>query len=380
MGMRGFLSLELSFGRQGMAFELSIVVPTYNERENIRPLLSQIDSALQGIAWEIIFVDDDSPDGTSETIREISKSDPRIRLLQRIGRRGLSSACVEGMLASSAEYLSVMDADLQHDASLLGRMIETLKKENLDLVVGSRYVQGGGVGEWSQQRAMMSRFATRLSRLIVRADLKDPMSGFFMVKRSFFHQVARRLSTRGFKILLDIFASSTKEVRFKELPFQFGQRVSGESKLNKGVLFEYVLLIIDKLLGRFLPTRFILFALVGMSGVGVNVMVLGLGLKVFHYSFTVSQIAATWSAMTSNFYLNNIFTFSDLKLKGLKFFRGLLLFYFACGIGAVVNVCMATYLFKRGSSWWLAGIIGTVIGSILNFSISATFTWREKKQ
>jgi len=235
-----------------MAIELSVVIPTYNEKDNIRPLLGQMDTALQGIIWEAIFVDDDSPDGTSEFIRQISQSDPRVRCLQRIGRRGLSSACIEGMLASSAPYLAVMDADLQHDATLLRTMIETLRTGMFDLVVGSRYVEGGKVGEWSSQRAMMSRFATGLSRLVVRADLKDPMSGYFMLKRSFFHQVVRRLSGRGFKILLDICASCSPEIRFKELPFQFGQRLSGESKLNQAVIFEHVMLIIDKLFGRFL--------------------------------------------------------------------------------------------------------------------------------
>jgi len=235
-----------------MAIELSVVIPTYNEKDNIRPLLGKIEAALEGVAWEAIFVDDDSPDGTSEVIRKISQSDPRIRCLQRIGRRGLSSACIEGMLASSATYLAVIDADLQHDAALLGGMIETLRGGMFDLVIGSRYVEGGQVGEWSSQRAMMSRFATWVSRLVVKADLKDPMSGYFMLKRSFFLQVVRRLSGRGFKILLDICASSTEEIKFKELPYQFGLRVSGESKLNQAVLFEYGMMIVNKLPGRLL--------------------------------------------------------------------------------------------------------------------------------
>ncbi len=235
-----------------MAIELSIIIPTYNEKDNIRPLLGQIDAALRGIGWEAIFVDDDSPDGTSGLIREISQSDPRVRCLQRIGRRGLSSASIEGMLSSSAPYLAVMDADLQHDATILGKMLETLKTGTFDLVVGSRYVEGGTLGSWSSNRALMSRFATWTSRLVIKADLKDPMSGYFMLKRPFFDQVVRRLSGRGFKILVDIFASCPREVQFKELPIQFGQRLSGESKLNQAVLYEYVLLVIDKLTAKFL--------------------------------------------------------------------------------------------------------------------------------
>ena len=237
-----------------MAIELSIVIPTYNEKGNIRPLLDKIDAALSGIAWEAIFVDDDSPDGTAEAVRQVSLNDTRVRCLQRIGRRGLSSACIEGMLSSSADYLAVMDADLQHDSTLLPKMLEALKTGEFDLTVGSRYVEGGGVGQWSSQRSKMSVFATWLTRLLIKVDLKDPMSGYFMLKRAFFHRVARQLSGRGFKILMDIYTSSPQEIRIKEFPFQFGQRLSGKSKLNPTVPFEFVIMILTKLPGRFSKT------------------------------------------------------------------------------------------------------------------------------
>ena len=154
-------------------------------------------------------------------------------------------------MSSSAPYLAVMDADLQHDASVLRAMIEALRTGNFDVVIGSRYVEGGEVGQFSAKRAFMSRFATWLSRLVVRADIKDPMSGYFMLQRSFFNQVVDRLSGKGFKILLDICASSLHEVRFKELPYKFGQRLSGESKLDQGVILEHIKLIINKLTRRF---------------------------------------------------------------------------------------------------------------------------------
>lgn len=238
-----------------MPLELSVVIPTYNEKDNIRPLLDTIDAALQGIAWEVIFVDDDSPDGTSEYVRQIACNDPRIRLLQRMGRRGLSAACIEGMLSSSAPYMAVMDADLQHDAALLAAMFEALHNGGLDLVVGSRYIKGGAFGQFSPKRALMSRFATWLGRAVIRIDLKDPMSGYFMLTRPFFNHVVRRLSGRGFKILLDICASSLQKIRFKELPFNFGQRLSGSSKLDHMVLYDYLRLIIDKIPARFFKER-----------------------------------------------------------------------------------------------------------------------------
>ena len=183
-----------------MLIELSVIVPTFNERENVLALLKTLDDVLRGTAWEIIFVDDDSADGTATLVREISQSDPRVRCIHRVGRRGLSSACVEGMLASSAPFVAVMDGDLQHDEKILPDMLSMLKKDETDIVIGSRYIDGGGVEGWSRRRRAISSFATALSRRLVHADLKDPMSGFFMLKRSFLERVVHRLTGKGFKI------------------------------------------------------------------------------------------------------------------------------------------------------------------------------------
>src|SRR5688572_5401324 len=158
------------------AVELSIVVPSFNERDNVLPLVEKLEAALQGIGWEVIYVDDDSQDGTADRVRELARDDPRVRCLQRIGRRGLSSAVIEGILASSAPYVAVIDADMQHDETLLPQMLDRLKDGGLDVVVGSRYVSGGGTGDWSGRRVSLSQFATRLSRLAVRQPLTDPMS------------------------------------------------------------------------------------------------------------------------------------------------------------------------------------------------------------
>jgi dolichol-phosphate mannosyltransferase len=356
--------------------ELSIIIPTFNERENVVPLLKRLDDVLRGVAWEVIFVDDDSADGTAALVREISQSDPRVRCLQRVGRRGLSSATVEGMLASSAPYLAVMDGDLQHDEKILRDMFLILQKDDVDIVIGSRYMDGGGVGEWSKRRQAMSSLATLLSKRLVHADLKDPMSGFFMLRRSFLERVVHRLTGKGFKILLDLFSSSREPVAFREVPFHFRQRNAGESKLGTLVVWEYFLLLADKSIGRFIPVRFVLFVMVGALGVVCHLSVLGLGLKVFGLPFAAAQSCAVFLAMTFNFIFNNIFTYQDRKLRGRDFFKGLVSFYIACAIGAFVNVRVAMFLFDHGVMWWMAGVLGAVVGAVWNYAITSTFTWK----
>jgi dolichol-phosphate mannosyltransferase len=201
--------------------ELTVVIPTLNERDNIAPLVELLDAVLDTVSWEVIFVDDDSPDGTAERMCEISRRDRRVRCLQPIGRQGLTTACIEGALASSAPFIAVMDADMQHDERLLPQMLATLKSEPVDLVVGSRYVAGRGIGGWDIARPHVSVFATRLSRIICRAEIADPMSGFFMLRREVLDGTLRRLSGQGFKILLDILASSPRSLRFREVPYKF---------------------------------------------------------------------------------------------------------------------------------------------------------------
>jgi dolichol-phosphate mannosyltransferase len=357
--------------------DLTIVVPTFNERENVPLLVERLDGVLAGIKWEIIFVDDDSPDGTAEAVRALARQRPNIRCLQRIGRRGLSSACIEGILASAAPVIAVMDADLQHDETLLPAMWRELQTGSLDLVIGSRFVAGSDVASMTKARISISTLANQLSRLVVKAELQDPMSGFFMVKRPVFETALRSLSAQGFKILLDLFASSPRPLAFKELPFRFRERQHGESKLDTLVGWEYLLLLLDKLVGHILPVRFVLFASIGGLGLVVHLAVLALAFKAIGIDFTTAQTAATVTAMTSNFYLNNIFTYRDRRLHGLKLLYGLLTFYAVCSIGAVANVGIASYVFSADRSWWLAGITGVLVGAVWNYATSAVFTWRK---
>jgi dolichol-phosphate mannosyltransferase len=358
--------------------ELALVVPTLNERDNVAPLVELVAAALAGVDWELIFVDDDSADDTAAAVRALAQRDPRIRCLQRIGRRGLSSACIEGALASAAPYVAVMDADLQHDERLLPRMLETLRRETVDLVVGSRYVAGGGVGDWDRRRAGISNLATRLSRIVCKTEIADPMSGFFMFRRDIFEGAVRKLSGQGFKILLDLLASSPVPVRVKELPFEFRPRRFGASKLDTLVAWEFGMLIADKLVGHLVPVRFALFAFIGALGLAVHLAVLRAALSVPSLDFTKAQAIATMVAMTSNFFLNNVFTYRDQRLKGWRLLRGLFSFYLICAVGAVGNVGIAAYVFASNQVWWLAGIAGAVVGSVWNYAVSSVFTWRRR--
>jgi len=358
--------------------QLSIVVPTYNEAANIAVLVEKLGQALGSLVWEVIFVDDDSPDGTATEARRLAQQDGRIRCVQRIARRGLSSACIEGMLASSAPCIAVMDADLQHDERLLARMFHTLESEPLDIVVGSRHVEGGDSSSFSDDRAKKSELATRLSRMVVPETLLDPMSGFFMITRSAFEACMRNLSGIGFKILMDLFASAPEPLRFKELPYTFGERYAGESKLDNQALWDYGMLLLDKLVGRFVPVRFVAFIMVGGIGVVVHMAVLASLYQVFDFGFVPSQVWATVFAMTVNYVINNVITYRDLQLKGWDWLRGWFSFVLACSIGAVANVGVAGYLFAEDTGWLLAGFAGIVVGAVWNYAITQLYTWRAK--
>ena len=353
--------------------ELTVVVPTYNERDNVEPLVTALERHLDGISWEVIFVDDDSRDGTAAVVRDLAQRLPTVRCVHRIGRRGLSTAVIEGVLASASPYVAVIDGDLQHDPALLPRMFAELQGGALDIVVGSRHIAGGGVGDWNKTRVRVSATATRLARAVVPADLSDPMSGYFMMTRASFNGAAHQLSGQGFKILLDLFASTPVPFRFKELGYTFRERTSGESKLDSMVVSEYLLLLLGKLVGRRIPVRFVLFCLVGSVGVLVHLMSLRLALV--GMGFSAAQSLATGVAMTSNFFLNNVLTYRDRRLRGAQLLRGLVIFCLVCLIGAAANVGVASLIFGQDYDWWLAGLAGAAIGAVWNYGASSVLTW-----
>ncbi len=356
--------------------ELTVVIPCYNERANVAPMIARLEATLTGVAWEAVFVDDDSPDGTAEAVHAIARHDPRVRAIRRIGRRGLASAVIEGALSSSADYIAVIDGDLQHDETKLPDMLTLLRAGDADLAVGSRHVEGGSnAGLSSSWRHRLSDTGIRLAQFSLPTKLTDPMSGFFMLPRPLFERLASRLTGQGFKILLDLLLSSPTPLRVAEVPVQFHARQAGESKLDVLVLMQFAGLLADKMLGGVLPMRFISFALVGVIGVGVNLAALfaghGLGL-----TFGPAQTIATVIAMIGNFALNNAVTYRDQRLRGPALWRGLLVFMAVCSIGAAANVGVAKIMFADRLGWTLSGIAGAAIGVVWNYAVSATLVWR----
>jgi dolichol-phosphate mannosyltransferase len=257
-------------------------------------------------------------------------------------------------------------------------MLEILQSEPLDIVIGSRFAGGGDFASMPKHRAKISALGNRLARLVVKAELTDPMSGFFMLKRPVFDAALRGLSAQGYKLLVDIFASSPRPLAFKELAFKFGERLHGESKLDTLVALEYLQLILDKLLGHIVPVRFMLFGAIGGLGLVVHLTVLAVFLKLLGLGFAAAQAVGTLAAMTWNFLLNNILTYRDRRLRGRRLLYGLFSFYAVCGVGAVANVGIAAYVFHADRSWWLAGVTGALVGAVWNYAISSVFTWRTR--
>ena len=361
----------------GDALELGIVIPTFNEKANVATLIAKLDQALVGRNWEAIFVDDDSPDDTAGAARAIARHDPRVRVIQRIGRRGLSSACIEGMCATAAPFVAVIDGDLQHDETLLPAMLDRLQHDETDVVIGSRFVSGGGTGAWDSDRVAKSAFATKLSRAVLKADLSDPMSGFFMIRTDIVRRLAPSLSAIGFKILLDLLTASPMPLRFVELPYTFRVRAEGESKLDHVVAMEYLIAIYDRMFGRIVPVRFAMFSAIGLVGVGIHMAVLtalfmGLGAQ-----FLSSEILATFAALTFNFFLNNALTYRDRRLKGWRqLVDGWVSFAVICSVGAVANVGIAAFLYEmRDGAWAASALIGVLVGAVWNYALSSKFTW-----
>ena len=360
--------------------QLSVIVPTFNERDNVSTLFQRLETALTGISWEAIFVDDNSPDGTSDVLRTLAASDSRVRCIRRIGRRGLSGACIEGILASSAPCVAVIDADLQHDETRLPQMLGLLQGGDVDLVVGSRYVEGGSADSFNRQRAGFSALATEVARRVLRVKVADPMSGFFMIRRSVLDGSVRQLSAIGFKILTDLFASFPQPLRFKELAYRFRARRAGESKLDSVTAWDYAMLLLDKLIGRWIPVRFLAFSIVGGVGVAVHFAVLSLVFRGLHRSFVEGQAVATLCAMTFNFAVNNVLTYRDMRLRGVQWLRGWVSFVLACSIGGFANIGVAAAVFGLGRGWFPAAIAGILIGAVWNYAVTMMLTWGRSRK
>jgi dolichol-phosphate mannosyltransferase len=357
--------------------DLAVVVPTLSERDNIAPLVRAIKNALNGLACEIIVVDDNSPDGTADAVRELGRKDIRVRCIQRLGRRGLSSAFLEGALSTAAPVVALIDGDMQHDEKLLPAMLETLRSEGLDMVIGSRYMEQGGFGDWTESRIRSSELATEIAKRLTGVQLSDPMSGFFMIRSALVRDLAPRLSGVGFKVLLDILLTARTTLRLRELPYRFRSRQAGQSKMDMKVLLEFAELLIDKLVGRVVPAKLVMFSLVGSFGVSVHLAVLSILFKWLGVDFQAAQAVATLTAMTSNFTLNNVFTYHDRRLAGWAWVKGWFTFSLASSVGIVANVGIASVLFGAyGVQWILSALAGILVGLLWNYVLTSVLTWK----
>jgi dolichol-phosphate mannosyltransferase len=358
--------------------ELTIVVPTFNERTNVPLLVARLQRTLDGIDWEVIFVDDNSPDGTSAAVRALGESDARVRCIRRIGRRGLAGACLEGMLASQARFVAVMDADLQHDETLLTEMLARLRPGDVDLAVASRYVGAGSAAGLVGRRASYSRWSNALAKRLLRVTLSDPMSGFFMLRRTAIEELAPTLSSHGFKILLDLVASARGALRIAEMPYVFRERQHGESKLDARIVLDFFALVLGKLTNNAVSFRFLMYCLVGLTGVFIHMAALAVALDATGLTFGPAQTVATMVAIVWNFVLNNAVTYRDQRLAGWTFVTGLLRFEVICAVGAISNVGVATWIYGLDPRWWLAGLAGALMGAAWNYIVSAAFVWHAR--
>lgn len=370
------LIAESPLTTDALPLEVAVVVPTLNEAANVEKLIAKLSVVLAGRGWEVVFVDDDSPDGTSALVRRIGRTSRHVRIVQRVGRRGLSSAVVEGILATAAPIIAVMDGDLQHSEEALPQLVDAIMGGGADIAVGTRYVAGGGIGDWDKDRARMSRLATRAGQIALGTDVSDPMSGFFAIRRDAFERASPRLSAVGFKILIDLLASSPVPLKVAEIPYQFRTREAGESKIGARAIAEYAELIADKTIGRLVPVRLLKFLMVGGLGVFVHLAVLRAILGAGS-AFVTAQTAAVTTAIAFNFFLNNSFTYADRKLKGWRLIGGLASFYAISALGAVANIGIGTWMAGHNERWWVAGVAGVVVGAIWNFAMSSALTWRK---
>jgi len=365
--------------------ELAVVLPTYDERDNVAPMVARLDAALAGIGWEAIFVDDDSRDGTADALRRLAAADRRIRVIQRFGRRGLAGAAIEGMCATAASVVAVMDADLQHDPALLPAMLAAITDGECDLAVASRFAAGASTEAWNDpRRVKASGLANALARKVTGVELTDPMSGYFMMRTELLRRDAHRLSGIGFKILLDILATADAPLRVREFPLAFAARAGGHSKLDRTIMFEFLVGLYDKWLGRIVPTRYALFGTIGAAGVLVHMAVLSAFLAAFggrvedHLvsTFEVGQALAALVAMTFNFALNNTLTYADQRLRGPgALLRGWAKFALTCSVGLLANVGVAAVLVREGFHTYPAALVGILIGSVWNYALSSRFVW-----
>ncbi len=351
----------------------SIILPTYNEKESIVKTIKSIKSAVKNKDYEIIVVDDNSPDKTWNIVDTVFKKNSKVRCLRRINKKGLSSAIIDGFIQAKGEYLFVMDADGQHDEKKLNIMFEKIKKN--DIVIGTRFRKGGSVEGWSKTRILASRIGAILARPFLSKKITDPMSGFFGIKKSVFMKYKNNLDGRGYKILLDILFQN-KKFKIEEVPFKFKTRKAGKSKLSFKVMIEYLLMLGKHAVRTNL--HFIPFSIVGITGVLVNTVLLYILTEYLELYYLLSAVFAIETSIITNFLLNNAWTWRKRKFRH-SFFQRLLRYNLVSIIALVINLSVLFILTHFFNIYYIySNFAGIAFAFLINYFVNDRWTFDEK--
>ena len=361
-----------------MKKNISIVIPTFNEKGNIIELFKEIKKNLinSKLIWEVIFVDDSNDNETANVVRSLQNNENNIFLIKRIENRGLSSALIQGALSSNSEYILFMDGDLQHPPKKILNLYNKIKNNNYDLVSASRFLEDNEL--LNQKRYKASLFVNFLLRKFFQIDYSDILTGFFIIEKNFFLKNYKKLSNVGFKLLLDIILTTKKTIKYSEVPFEFQKRLTGQSKLNSKVFIDFVILIIDKLIGKIIPGRYFIYSFIGSFGIIFQLTTFSFLLNFlnFNYSLLISILLTIYF----NYVLNNQFTYSDLKKRSISFYKGLIKYYFFCSFGALFNFISVKIVYENFSNLYLAVLIGAFVGSIWNYSMNTSYNWNQNNK
>ncbi|MDH4262081.1 MAG: glycosyltransferase family 2 protein [Spirochaetia bacterium] len=358
-------------------YDLSVILPTFNEKENIILILDKIRKVLKNESYQIIVVDDNSPDGTWEIAQHYSKKLSNIQVIRRLNMKGLSSAILEGFGSSNSKWMVVMDADLQHDEKILVEFIKAFE-EGYEIVLGSRKTAGGGIGEWNALRRVISWVATKMALLIIKNNVSDPMSGFFGIRKEIFENSIDKINPRGFKLLLELLAHNP-DSKVHEIGFTFNKRLHGKSKLNTNVIIDYMEALYDLSFGKYLPLRFLKYSIIGLTGLLLYQLFIWIGLNLLEISKYYSIALGIEAAILSNYFLNNFWTFRDYRHKSIYIITGLFSYHLISLAGVVINYSSTVILINQFKiNIYTASIIGAVLSTLWNYRMNFQITWKKE--
>ena len=358
---------------------VSIILPTYNEFENIRPLIKRLLQIEEKYELELLIIDDDSTDGTTDLVKKLAQEESRIRIIHRVGRSGLASAIKEGLLDATGDIAVVMDSDGQHDPLAISQAISLLKSNKLDIVAGSRFLRDSEILGLSQRRTGGSSLANKLARFSLSKQyqhLTDYMSGFMVFKMHRCMPSIYKVDVNGFKFFYELLSISRGRFNIEEIPLNFLPRNYGSSKLDLSILWDFVISLVHTFSFRVIPRRAISFGLVGATGMVVQLTVtkilMGLLLLEFQTALPVGVVAAA----TSNYLINNALTFRSQRLNGRLLIKGLLKFLLVASLPVLANVGLATSFYRLvASDPFLAQLAGIIVVFVWNYAASSRFVW-----